>query len=52
MTEGAARILAALPAAIIALAGLRCLSIYLVMVEVSAYLRRIEALLAPAGCHR
>ena len=46
---GQARILAALPAAIIALGGLRCLSIYLVMVKVSAYLRRIEAQLAPGG---
>lgn len=39
---GQARILAALPAAVIALAALRCFSIYLVMVEVSRYLRHLE----------
>jgi hypothetical protein len=46
---GQTRVLAALPAAIVSLAGLRCLSIYFVMVAGSSYLRRVEAELATAG---
>ncbi|MEM9012369.1 MAG: hypothetical protein AAGE18_14150 [Pseudomonadota bacterium] len=38
-------VLSALPAAIVILAALRCLSIYLVMTEVAAYLRRVEGTL-------
>ncbi|MBY8974619.1 hypothetical protein KHP62_02295 [Rhodobacteraceae bacterium NNCM2] len=39
---GQAKILAALPLAIVALAGLRCLSIFVVMMTGAAYLRKIE----------
>jgi hypothetical protein len=46
---GQTRVLAALPAVIIALAGLRCLSIYFVMIAVSRYVTRIEVEVAPAG---
>ena len=46
---GPARILAGLPAAIVALAGLRCLSIYLVMTFTSGYLRRVEEQLCKTG---
>lgn len=40
--SGQARIIALLPATIVALAALRCLSIYLVIVEITRYLRVIE----------
>ncbi len=39
---GQARVLSALPAAIVCLAGLRCLTIYLVMNSVADHLRNIE----------
>jgi hypothetical protein len=46
---GQTRVLAALPAVIIALAGLRCLSIYFVMIAVGRYLTRIEVEAAAAS---
>ncbi len=46
---GQGRILSALPAAIIALAGLRCLSIFMVMNEVARYLETVEAHLVSPG---
>ncbi len=45
---GQSEIISAVPAAIIMLAGLRCLSIYIVMKKVSKYLERCEAALLDA----
>jgi hypothetical protein len=46
---GHTRVLAALPAVIVAVSGLRCLSIYFVMMATARYLRRVEGELAADG---
>jgi hypothetical protein len=46
---GQAHVLSALPAAIIALAGLRCLSIFMVMEDVARYLRMVEGRVVSAS---